>query len=430
MMAASGGDLSLTVRGKTLPPGVRARFSRIEPPWLTARTRQRDHERERSWELELGHIEDMQGSPAAFDRANQVLDAIAQSLDAWIISTPTEELEYAQRAQVVKEWSDNTEIIRYFAHKKRSRDLERRASVIRFRLMIRLGQLLSGLKKVGLLTHGGARKGSRCTSYNLNDLQIDAHESANCQALAELKPKEQKEALDELRKGTKTINTLVKGLVLAKKRDQRVGDINRSAKLASRISLIYADPPWDYGGDQFPNQPHVAPQNQYKVMREEDIAAYLTTEKVKVASDAILFMWATVPLIEQGLRIMKAWDFKYKTMIVWDKQAPLAMGSWLPIQTELLLVGTKGKMPPPGQNKKGTTNLIPARKTRHSAKPDQFYELIERLYPKLRETRLELFARKRRDGWKYLGNDPALKHTGRDVGMNNGTREGDAGAGR
>ncbi len=63
MMAASGSDLSLTGRGKILPPGVRARFSRIEPSWLAARTRQRDHERERSWKLELGHIEDMQARP-------------------------------------------------------------------------------------------------------------------------------------------------------------------------------------------------------------------------------------------------------------------------------------------------------------------------------------------------------------------------------
>ena len=244
MMAASG-NLPAILSGKLKPmsPGVRARLLQIEPASRTAEIRERNRERERGWKLELGHIEQMQGSPAAFDRANQVLDAIAQSLDAWIISTPTAELKYTERAQVVKEWSDKTEIIRYFAHKTKSRDLERRASVIRFRLMVRLGELLRGLKKIGLLTHGGARKGSRCARYSLNDLQIAAHESANCQALAELKPKVKKEALEELRKGTKTINTIVTGLVLNKSRDKRIGEIARTAAMDSTFSIILAHPP-------------------------------------------------------------------------------------------------------------------------------------------------------------------------------------------
>jgi len=160
------------------------------------------------------------------------------------------------------------------------------------------------------------------------------------------------------------------------------------------------------------------PQNQYKVMREEDIAAYLTNEKVKVASDAILFMWATVPLIEQGLRIVKAWGFTYKTMVLWDKQVPTRTGSWLPIQNEILLVGTKGKillvgtkgkkMRPPGAKRRQISpNLISIRKTKHSAKPPEFHDLVERLYPGL-PARAELFPRKLRPGWVPFGNDLAL----------------------
>lgn len=411
MMAASGGDLPATVRGKLKPvsPGVRARLLHIEPASRTAERRERNRERERSWKLELGHIEEMQGSPAAFDRANQVLDAIAQSLDGWIISTPAKELEYTEQAQVVKEWSDKTEIIRYFAHKTKSRDLERRASVIRFRLMIRLGELLKGLKDLGLLTHGGARRGSRCTGYNLNDLQIAPHDSANCQAVAELTPEKRKKALKDIEKGTKTINTIVTGLVLNESRDKRIGEIARTAAMDSTFSVILADPPWDHGGDT-PNQPHMAPKNHYPVMKEPLIAAYLNTAKVKVGEDAVLFLWAVVPLLDQAFRILSAWGFKYKSMVVWDKRIPTRTGAWLPIQTELLLIGTKGKkMTPPGAKRRQiSTNLIPVKKTGHSVKPPQFHDLIERLYPGL-PARAELFPRKLRDGWVPFGNDLALR---------------------
>jgi hypothetical protein len=97
----------------------------------------------------LAQIKNMPGAPGGYEAANQLLDAIGETLDDWVISTPTEELEYTEQAQVVKDWSDKTEIIRYFAHQTKSRELERKASVIRCRLMIRLGELPIGLKEVG-----------------------------------------------------------------------------------------------------------------------------------------------------------------------------------------------------------------------------------------------------------------------------------------
>jgi len=120
----------------------------------------------------------------------------------------------------------------------------------------------------------------------------------------------------------------------------------------------------------------------------------------------VLFLWATVPLIEQGLRIVSAWGFDYKTLLVWDKQIPLALGSWLPIQTEILLVGTKGKMCSPRveDRMKISTNLISIKKTEHSKKPFEFYSLIEHLYPRL-TTRIELYARDPHPGWWAIGDE-------------------------
>lgn len=395
-MAASGGEIALPKRLEE----TRTVFPQFES-WSLDGGKGRAR-----WEQQLKAIRDFEdgAEPAAM-----ALDLL-KCIGGWLEGDSSLGIGYF-RWEDIRELNKQTDWVRYYAVQTKNRDLEREATVVRCKLMIRLGELIRGMKKEGILTeHGGDRR-SKCDGATLKTLGIDKHLAADCQTLAKSLKEERAKIFDDIGAGRKTISTAVKGLALAKSRGQRTARIDRQTKKDSSYSVIYADPPWKYSGDPFPNQPHVSPQNQYDVMDEKDIATYLTTEKVKIASDAVLFMWATVPLTEQGFRIVAAWGFKYKTMIIWDKKAPLAMGSWLPIQTELLLVGTKGKMPPPGQNKKGTTNLISIRKTRHSAKPDQFYDLIERLYPKL-TTRLELFARKPRPGWDHLGNDPALDLAG------------------
>lgn len=117
------------------------------------------------------------------------------------------------------------------------------------------------------------------------------------------------------------------------------------------------------------------------------------------AKDAVLFLWATVPMLHEAFCVLTGWDFTYKTMLVWEKTGRLGMGYWFRVQTELLLVATKGKPAPFRQQIK---NILAAPAGKHSAKPEAFRRLIEQCSP---GPYLELFARERTPGWDAVGLD-------------------------
>jgi N6-adenosine-specific RNA methylase IME4 len=157
------------------------------------------------------------------------------------------------------------------------------------------------------------------------------------------------------------------------------------------FKVVYADPPWNYDVDFL----SASPNSHYSVMSTDEICA----EKVSSAEDAILFLWATNPLLKDALRVMEAWGFKYKTNIVWVKDK-IGLGFYVRGQHELLLIGTKGKMSPPEESRRVSSVLI-SPSSGHSVKPEAVYDLIEGMYPESKF--LELFARNKREGWTAWG---------------------------
>lgn len=132
-------------------------------------------------------------------------------------------------------------------------------------------------------------------------------------------------------------------------------------------------------------------------MATEDIMA------LDIPSDknAVLFLWATAPKLEDALRVMKAWGFTYKTHAAWDK-GRVGIGFWFLGQHELLLIGTKGTFHPPTE-KERISSVIRSRKREHSRKPDHIRLYIQTCYPTF--SKLELFARQRFEGWDVWGNE-------------------------
>jgi N6-adenosine-specific RNA methylase IME4 len=124
---------------------------------------------------------------------------------------------------------------------------------------------------------------------------------------------------------------------------------------------------------------------------------------VKRADDnCVLFLWAPPSLVEHGLRVLQAWGFDYRTMIVWDKEK-LGMGFWVRQQAELVLLGVKGNPPTP-QVADRPSSVFRAPRGKHSSKPEEFYDVIERMYPGA--ARLEMFKRGvARKGWDAWGNE-------------------------
>jgi len=146
--------------------------------------------------------------------------------------------------------------------------------------------------------------------------------------------------------------------------------------------VIYADPPWRY---DFSKTDSREIENQYPTMDIEDIKSL----NVPSAENAVLYLWATAPKLQEGLDVVKAWGFQYKTHAIWDKGS-VGMGYWFRGQHELLLVGVKGHVSPPAQELR-ISSVILQNKGQHSAKPDYVREMIGEWFPT--ETKLEMFAR-------------------------------------
>jgi len=123
-------------------------------------------------------------------------------------------------------------------------------------------------------------------------------------------------------------------------------------------------------------------------------------------ANAILFLWATAPMLMAAARVIDAWGFNYKTSLVWDKVRH-NFGHYFSVRHEHLLVCTHGSCTPDASTLHDSVVVI-ERSGRHSEKPARFRELIDELYP--HGNRIELFARHRVDGWDAWGLEvPALR---------------------
>ena len=127
----------------------------------------------------------------------------------------------------------------------------------------------------------------------------------------------------------------------------------------------------------------------------------ICTLPVPAANDCILFLWATIPLLDDAFTVLSAWGFKYRSAIVWKKDKT-GIGYWVRSQLEILLIGTRGNIPSPAPGDQ-LPAIIEAPRGRHSEKPEIFAEHIERLFPNV--PKLEMFARRARPGWDVWGNE-------------------------
>ena len=109
----------------------------------------------------------------------------------------------------------------------------------------------------------------------------------------------------------------------------------------------------------------------------------MTLDEIKAltipsADDAVIFLWVTSPKLAEGLEVMDAWGFSYRTSMVWVKDR-IGMGYYARQQHEFLLIGRRGSLPVPDPEDR-PASVVTAARGEHSAKPDEFYDLIERMY--------------------------------------------------
>jgi len=194
--------------------------------------------------------------------------------------------------------------------------------------------------------------------------------------------------------------------VTRKQLRERVREIRKAARIAATPALpegvyrvIYADPPWEYGDKRTNDAQSGSAESQYPTMPIDEICGLPVRDMA--ATDSVLFLWATSPLLTEAIQVIQSWGFTYKAQFVWDKLKGFN-GHYNDVRHELLLVATRGSCVPDVETL--DPSIIAEKRTQHSRKPDRFYELIERLYPTGDGTHLELFARRTRNGWQPWGN--------------------------
>lgn len=163
-----------------------------------------------------------------------------------------------------------------------------------------------------------------------------------------------------------------------------------------KYQIIYADPPWQVKKIIRKVRPNQIKMD-YPIMSLENIKKLPINN---IADDnAVLFLWTTHAYLPYAFDVMKTWGFKYQRTITWDKQNGLCLFGFHH-RTEFLLFGYKGKIEMYPKRKAFPT-IIQAKSKRHSEKPQIFRDLIA----PFGNTRIELFAREKVEGWHTWGNE-------------------------
>jgi site-specific DNA-methyltransferase (adenine-specific) len=165
-----------------------------------------------------------------------------------------------------------------------------------------------------------------------------------------------------------------------------------------KYKTIVADPPWQYRNKKMIGtwKDNGGAESHYQTMSLSEICNLSLIKKI-LDKNCICFLWATVPMLPEAFQVLKAWGFKYKTMLIWVKIKTLPMGFWFRVNLELCLLGIKGNIKAFRQL---NPNLFFAPITEHSKKPEKFFQLIDPIIPR---PAIELFARQKREGWDAWG---------------------------
>lgn len=312
-------------------------------------------------------------------------------------------LAEARSFDEAKSWVDKSAAMQAYARQAKNRQLEVDAAEIRLRSERRLGELIAEQKAtIGLATGG---QPYQATGSNLAPVErptlasvgIDKKLSSRAQKLAAVPDAKFEGMLADWReKVSDETERVTTNLLREGERVARDEDLESPALPVGIYDLLYVDPPWQYEHVKTESR---AIENHYPTMALDSIKSLI----VPASENAVMFLWATSPKLAEAIEVVAAWGFSYRTCAVWDKEI-IGMGYYFRQQHELLLVCTRGEPGTPDEAAR-VSSVIRSRRSRHSAKPPEVYEIIEAMYP--HASKVELFARNDRVGWHSWGNQNA-----------------------
>jgi len=331
-------------------------------------------------------------------------------------------LAEAHRIDEVKDIRDKAVALEVYAKQAKDGELIAHATGIRKRAERRLGELMEDARNAGKLakgTRGSPVKGARVASGpTLADQGVDKHLADRARKAAAM-PEAKFEATVARAAAAAVAATEGNAAVVKEARREQLQAKQarreeREQEFAGKIlalpdrkfGVILCDDEWDhevYSRDTGMDR-HAA--NHYEVASDAHTAAELH-ERTKArfecaADDCVLGMWTTTAHQKIAHELMELRCFIYKSSVAWDKEVP-GTGRWFMNQHEVLLIGTRGRIPAPAP---GTLwpSVIRERKREHSRKPEASYRLIEAYFPNV--PKIELNCRGTpRPGWAGWGNE-------------------------
>ncbi|CAO3689897.1 unnamed protein product [Umbelopsis ramanniana] len=162
-----------------------------------------------------------------------------------------------------------------------------------------------------------------------------------------------------------------------------------------KFTVILADPPWDI---------HMS--LPYGTMTDDEMKGLKIS---KLQDQGLLFLWVTSRAMELGRECLMNWGYELIQELVWVKTNQLQRiirtgrtGHWLNHSKEHCLIGRKGS--DPSFNVGLDCDVLVSEVRETSRKPDELYDIINRLSPGTRK--LEMFGREHnlQPGWITLGN--------------------------
>ena len=159
---------------------------------------------------------------------------------------------------------------------------------------------------------------------------------------------------------------------------------------------VVVDPPWRYR-DGLPG-PRRGAESHYPCLSLAEIEDLVRRQLTDAAPDAHLYCWTTNAFMPEAWRLCELWDFTPRTILTWVKPS-IGMGHYYRNNTEHVVFAVRGTLP---TLQKDQPTAFFAPRLLHSEKPAEFFRIVERMSP---GPRLELFARKPREGWTVWGNE-------------------------
>lgn len=332
-----------------------------------------------------------------------------------------EALAEALRVDEVLKVKGTAEQIKLYGRLSKDKRIIADGTALQLRAERKLGQLLRSAHQAGQLGYGrpksnidgrtapdvenGAEAEPLPERVTLSEVGVDKKLSSKAQRWAALGDAEFEAKLLEVREkieagGAVVLNPL-RDLSTAEKKTKRAERESALGKKqmalpVAKFGVIYADPEWKFevrsdGGLDRSADNHY-PTSGLAAIKERDVGSL-------AADDCVLFLWVTVPMLRHGIDVLETWGFEYKSNFNWHKDR-IGTGYWNRNRHEHLLIGTRGGIMAPAMGDQFDSS-IEAKVGEHSAKPEEFYEIIEAYFPTL--PKIELNARVARPGWARWG---------------------------